>query len=60
MNEIICIGIDTSKSVFQVLGVDARGEVVLRRRIRRVDLLTFFSKLPGTLIGLEACGGSHY
>jgi transposase len=60
MNEIIRIGIDTSKSVFQLHGVDATEKPVLRKKLRRRDLLAFFAKLPPTKIGLEACGGAHY
>jgi transposase len=60
MNEIIRIGIDTSKSVFQLHGVDAAEQPVLRKKLRRRDMLPFFAKLPPTRIGLEACGGAHY
>jgi len=60
MSEIIRIGIDTSKSVFQLHGVDAKEQLVLRRRLRRQQLLSFFEKLPRTQIGLEACGGAHH
>jgi transposase len=52
--------LDTSKQVFQVHGVDAAEQVVLQRQLRRSEVERFFSKLPPTLIGLEACGGSHY
>ena len=60
MNEIIRIGVDTSKSVFQLHGVDAAEQPVLRKRFRRREFLAFFAKLPPTRIGLEACGGSHH
>ncbi|HKV55116.1 MAG TPA: IS110 family transposase [Candidatus Binataceae bacterium] len=60
MSEIIRVGIDTSKSVFQLHGVDAREQPVLRRRLRRQQVLSFFEKLPRTDIGLEACGGAHH
>jgi transposase len=60
VNDIIRIGVDTSKSVFQLHGVDAAEQPVLRRKLRRRDLLTFFERLPATKVGLEACGGSHH
>ena len=60
MGQIIRIGMDTSKLVFQVHGVDASEHVVLRRKLRRREVVEFFQKLPGALVGLEACGGSHH
>jgi transposase len=60
VNEIIRIGIDTSKSVFQLHGVNAAEQPVLRKKLRRRDVLAFFAKLPPTKVGLEACGGAHY
>jgi len=60
MDEITRIFIDTSKSVFQVHGVNAAEAVVLKRRLPRGRMVEFFSKLPATVIGLEACGGSHH
>ena len=60
MVEITRIGMDTSKSVFQLHGVDASEQVVLRKKLRRQDLLRFFTKLPPCRVGMEACGGSHY
>ena len=60
MVEITRIGMDTSKSVFQLHGVNAAEEVVLRKKLRRQDLLRFFAKLPPCRVGMEACGGSHY
>jgi len=60
MARITRIGIDTSKSVFQLHGVDEEERTVLRRKLRRSEVLTFFAKLEPTSIGLEACGGSHY
>lgn len=53
-------GIDVAKSVFQVHGVDQRGNVVLRRQIRRSQVPLFFSKLQPCLIGMEACASSRY
>ena len=60
MDQIIRIGMDTSKHVFQLHGVNAAEEPVLRKKLRRQDLLTFFGKLPPTVVALEACGGSHH
>jgi transposase len=57
---IIRIGLDTSKHVFQIHGVDENERPVLRRQIRRQDVAKFFSKLAPTRIGMEACGASHY
>jgi transposase len=51
---------DTSKSVFVLHGVDAAERPVLRRKLRRRQVLEFFAKLPPTRVGIEACGGSHY
>ncbi|MBO6884557.1 MULTISPECIES: IS110 family transposase [Rhodobacterales] len=58
--EITTIGLDLAKNVFQVHGVDTEGTVVLRRKLRRSDLITFFGSIPPVLIGMEACGGAHF
>jgi len=55
----ITIGLDIAKSVFQVHG-EAEGKVVLTKRLRRSQVVEFFAKLPRCLIGIEACGSSHY
>jgi transposase len=60
VDQIIRIGIDTSKHVFQLHGVNAAEEPILRKKLRRHDLVAFFTKLPPTVIGIEACGGSHH
>ena len=60
MDEIIRIGLDTSKSVFQVHGVNAAERPVLRKTLRRADVERFFAALAPALIGLEACGASHH
>ena len=60
MDPIIRIGLDTSKHVFQLHGVNAAEEPVLRKKLRRHDMVAFFTKLPPTVIGIEACGGSHH
>jgi transposase len=51
---------DTSKTVFQLHGVNAAEEVVLRRKLRRKEMVKFFEKLPATVIAIEACGASHH
>ena len=60
MQTIATIGLDIAKSVFQVHGVDAAGQVVVRRQLKRRQVLAFFAKLPPCLIGIEACASSHY
>src|SRR5258707_152367 len=60
MRTITTIGLDIAKSAFQVHGVDADGDVVLRRQLKRRYVLSFFQKLPPCLIGIEACASSHY
>jgi transposase len=57
---ITTIGLDLAKSVFQVHGVDAKGSVVVRKMLRRGQVLSFFSQLAPCLVGIEACGTSHY
>jgi len=54
------IGLDIAKNVFQVHGVDKGGKVVLRKQLKRAQVLTFFANLSPCLIGLEACAGAHY
>jgi len=58
--EITTIGLDLAKSVFQVHAVDAMGQPVVRKALRRAQVLPFFAKLPPCLIGIEACGTSHH
>lgn len=60
MSEIITIGLDIAKSVFQVHGVDVNGQVVVRRQLRRGEVVKFFAKLAPCRIGLEACASAHY
>lgn len=60
MTKIIRIGVDTSKYIFQLHGVDAAEQPVLRKRLGRKQMLEFFAKLPPTVIGMEACGAAHY
>jgi hypothetical protein len=60
MSEITTIGLDLAKHVFQVHGIDPEGTTVLRRRLRRNQVLAFFSRLPRCVVGLEACATAHY
>ena len=60
MSEITTIGLDLAKHVFQVHGVDAQGTTVLRKRLRRGQVLAFFSRIPRCVVGLEACATGHY
>jgi transposase len=60
MTKIIRIGVDTSKTIFVLHGVDAAEQPVLRKKLRRKQFLEFFAKLEPTKIGLEACGAAHY
>jgi transposase len=60
MQSISTIGLDIAKSVFQVQGVDAAGQVVLRRQLKRRHVLASFQKLPPCLVGIEACASSHH
>ena len=58
--QITTIGVDLAKSVFQVHGVDAGGQVVFRKKLRRAELLAFFEALPPCLVGMEACATGHH
>jgi transposase len=60
MQTITTIGLDIAKSVFQVHGVDAEGNVILRRQLKRRYILAFFQKMPPCLVGIEACASSHH
>jgi transposase len=57
---ITTIGIDLAKNVFQIHGVDGSGKAVLKKQLRRNQVLTYFVKLTTCTIGIEACGGAHY
>jgi transposase len=58
--KITTVGIDLAKVLFQVHGVDERGKAVLRKQLKRKDVLSFFANLEPCLIGMEACGSAHY
>ena len=60
MQTITTVGLDIAKSVFQMHGVDAEGQVVIRRQLKRRYVLAFFQKLPPCLVGIEACASSHH
>jgi len=60
MQTTTTIGLDIAKSVFQLHGVNAAGEMVIRRQLKRRYVLAFFEKLPPCLVGIEACASSHY
>ena len=57
---ITTIGLDLAKSVFQVHGVDERGKAVVRKSLKRGDMLIFFARLVPCLVGMEACASAHY
>src|SRR5436309_544278 len=60
MQAVTTIGLDIAKSVFQIHGVDAAGNVTVRRQLKRRYIVAFFQKLPPCLVGIEACASSHY
>jgi transposase len=60
MEEISTVGIDLAKSVFRIHAIDSIGKVVVRRQVRRQQMLKFFEQLPRCLIGMEACGTAHH
>ena len=60
MQAVTTIGLDIAKSVFQIHGIEAAGNVIVRRRLKRRYVLPFFQKLPPCLVGIEACASSHH
>ncbi len=60
MQNVVTVGLDIAKNVFQAHGVDAEGEVVYRKRITRAKVRDFFASLPKCLVGIEACASSHH
>ena len=60
MEEITTIGLDLAKHLFQVHGVNAAGTVLVRRQLRRAEVLRFFAAVPPCLVGMEACGTAHH
>jgi transposase len=60
MQTITTIGLDIAKTVFQVHAIDAAGNIIIRRQLNRRYVLAFFQKLSPCVVGIEACGSSHY
>ncbi len=60
ISEIITVGLDLAKNVFQVHGSDGSGRAVLRKKLRRDQVLDFFGRLPLCVVAMEACGGAHF
>jgi transposase len=60
MSKITTIGLDLAKNVFQVHGIDALGRVVVRRQLRRRQVLPFFERQAPCVVGIEACATSHH
>lgn len=60
MSDVITVGLDLAKNVFQAHGADASGRAVLRKKLRRAQVLEFFSQLPACVVAMEACGGAHF
>ncbi len=58
--KVTTVGIDLAKNVFQVHGVDERGKTVLRKQLKRAQVVQFFANLAPCVIGMEACGSAHY
>src|SRR3974377_1340541 len=58
--QITTIGLDIAKNVFQVHGIDATEKVVVRKQLRRGQVMKFFAALPPCLVGMEACASAHY
>ena len=58
--QITTIGLDIAKNVFQVHGIDATEKVVVRKQLRRGQVMKFFEALPPCLVGMEACASAHY
>jgi transposase len=60
MNKLSVIGLDLAKNVFQLHGIDADGEVIVRKQLNRSQVRQFFARMEPCLIGMEACGGAHF
>jgi transposase len=58
--ELSVVGIDLAKSVFHLVGMDERGQIILRKRLARGEVMPFMAQLPRVRVGMEACGGAHY
>ena len=60
MAEMITVGLDLAKNVFQAHGADASGRAVLRKKLRRNQVLAFFAQLPACVVAMEACSSAHF
>ena len=60
MQAVTTIGLDIAKSVFEVHGIDAQGNVIVRRQLKRRYVVAFFQRLAPCLVGIEACASSHH
>ena len=60
MSEIITVGLDLAKNVFRVHGADGAGQAVLRKKLRRDQVLAVFGQMPPCVVAMEACGGAHF
>jgi len=60
MSAVTTVGLDLAKNVFQVHGIDETGKIMIRRQLRRNEVVKFFRELPARLVGMEACGTAHY
>lgn len=60
MSEVTTVGLDLAKNVFRAHGADASGRAVLSKKVRRHQVLAFFSRLPPRVVAMEACGCAHF
>jgi transposase len=58
--QITTVGLDIAKNVFQVHGIDAAEKVIVRKKLRRGQVMKFFAALPPCLVGIEACATAHH
>ena len=58
--EVVTVGLDLAKNVFQVHAIAADGAVLIRRKLRRTDVIRFFTELPPCLVGMEACASAYH
>ncbi len=58
--EVVTVGLDLAKNVFQVHAIGSDGEVLVRRKLRRAEVIRFFTDLPACLVGMEACASAHH
>ncbi len=57
---IVTVGVDLAKTVFQIHAISAEGKVLVRRQLRRAEVLKFFAAMPPCLVGMEACASAHH